>query len=351
MARLQLDFLDGLRAVLALYIVLHHTMQLGSGLPYTLLWLGHGQEVVALFMTVSGFCLALPMASSGHWMLDVRAFYQRRARRILPPYYAALAIALAVRAGFAVLGPFRDRVEVFSMSSVWSHLFLVQNWSPRLMYTLDGPLWSIALECQIYLLYPVLVLLRRKWGIAGMLGVAFVAAVMAFRLLHALGQMQFLLFFALGIVSAQLAFERRRQWVCVGLVCFGVLGCSFLPHASLPERETFTSMAGAGMIALLCQSPNNLLRRALEWKPLAWLGTFSYSIYLLHALVLGPVFYWIRDRQADFSTHLDATFLLAMGAACVLAVACSYGFHILFERPFLSNKRKQAEHRLAAVSA
>ena len=351
MAKLQLDFLDGLRAVLALYIVLHHTMQLGTGLPHTLSWLGHGQEVVALFMTVSGFCLALPMASRGQWVLDVRAFYRRRARRILPPYYAALAIALFVRAGFAVLGPFRDRVEVFSMSSVWSHLFLIQNWSPRFMYTLDGPLWSIALECQIYLLFPVLVLLRRRWGVAGMLGVSLVASLMAFRLLHALGQMQFLLFFALGVLSAQLAFATRRQWVSVGLVFLAVVGCFLVPHASIPERETFTSMAGAGMVALLCQSPRNLLRRVLEWKPLAWLGTFSYSIYLLHALVLGPVFYWIRDRQADFSTHLDATFLLAMSATCVLAVACSYGFHTLFERPFMSNKRKQTEQRLVAVSA
>ncbi|MGI4755634.1 MAG: acyltransferase family protein [Janthinobacterium lividum] len=349
MRKIQLDFLDGLRALLALYIVAHHAVQFLGVVPGALRVFGYGQAVVAVFLTVSGFCLALPQASSGQWTVDARIFFQRRARRILPPYYAALALAIGVSIGFQLLGPFRDPVGEFSAASVWSHLLLVQNWSARQMYTLDGPLWSIAVECQIYLLYPVLVLLRRRWGTVGMLAVAASISFLGFRIFHAAGQMHFLLFFTFGVVSAELAFAKKRQWIPLGMIATGVLAWVLLPHASTPQQEAFASLGSAGLIAYLCSNPASPLRRALQWKPLAWVGTFSYSIYLLHDLFLAAAWYWIRDRRPDFAQRFSLLFALIMGATCVAAVVGSYGFHVLFERPFMSRKRQRAEQRLAAA--
>ena len=348
MRRIQLDFIDGLRALLALYIVAHHIVQFLRVVPFGLAGFVYGQAVVAMFITVSGFCLALPQASSGQWTIDTRSFFQRRARRILPPYYAALVLAILVSWGFVRLGPFRDPVGEFSFYAVWTHVLLIQNWVIQQVYTLDGPLWSIAVEVQIYLFYPLLVLLRRRWNWYGMLGAAVAFSFTAFHLLHNAGQLHFLFFFALGVLSAELAFRKRQRWMTLGAIAVACLAL-LLPHLSSPEQEACASLGCAGLLAFLSQEEGNAVRRALGWRPLAWIGTFSYSIYLLHDLILAIAWYWVRDRVPDFANRFNLQFVVFWSAVVVATVAASFGFHVLFERPFMSTKRRKAEQRLAVV--
>lgn len=338
-----------MRALLALYIVVHHTVQLLGFVPDVLVGFGYGQAVVAVFITVSGFCLALPQASSGNWTLHARSFFLRRARRILPPYYAALFLAILVSACYMWMGPFHDPVGEFSFTGVWTHVFLIQNWLPRQMYTLDGPLWSIALECQIYLLYPVILLLHRRLTRIGMLAVVSVCAYTAFHFFHAAGQPQFLIFFALGVLAAELAFEKKRPWLPLSMMFVAGSFCMLAHHLSTPQQELCASVASAGLLTYLSQEQGNPLRRMLGWRPLAWVGTFSYSIYLLHDLFVASAWYWMRDRKATFGTRFDVQFMLFLSAVSVLAVAGSYGFHVVCERPFMSAKRQENERRLATA--
>ncbi len=349
MRRIQLDFIDGMRALLALYIVVHHTVQLLGFVPDVLVGFGYGQAVVAVFITVSGFCLALPQASAGKWTIDARSFFLRRARRILPPYYAALLLSVVVSASYKWMGPFHDPVGEFSFAGVWSHVLLIQNWLPGQMYTLNGPLWSIALECQIYLLYPVMVVLRRRLTSLGMLAVVVLFASAAFRLLHAAGQPQFLIFFALGVLSAEMAFRKKRLWIPLSMVLAAGTFCLLAPHLSTPMQEACASLASAGLLTHLAQEQGNPLRRMLGWRPVAWVGTFSYSIYLLHDLFVASGWYWMRNREAGFGTRLDVRFLFFTLVVGTMSVAGSYGFHVVFERPFMSAKRQKAEQRLATT--
>ena len=351
MRKIQLDFIDGLRALLALYIVVHHAVQPLRQVPRVFAWLDYGQAVVAVFITVSGFCLALPQASSGQWTVDARAFYLRRARRILPPYYATVGIAILLCSVYLALGPFRDPVAEFSLAAVMSHLLLVQNWMPQQMYTLDGPLWSVALECQIYLLFPLLVLLCRRFGIGVMLAVSLGTSVVVFRAFHALGEPQFLFCFALGLLSAKLGFAESRPWVPLLLTGAGIAAYMLTPQPSITEQEVCASLASAGLIAWCCRRPASAPRRLLEWKPLAWVGTFSYSMYLIHALAFPPVWIWARSRWPDFGERFDAPVIALTVATCMAAVGISYGFHVMFERPFISGKRRGTEHRLATAAA
>src|SRR5260221_2639176 len=100
----RLVFLDGIRALGSLYVVLHHCCQIYQdptiapryGYYAFIPWLLRGRSV-AVFMVLSGFCLMLPAAKSaagtlrdGFW-----AYLRRRARRILPPYYVSVARTLA----------------------------------------------------------------------------------------------------------------------------------------------------------------------------------------------------------------------------------------------------------------
>ena len=111
-----------------------------------------------MFIVLSGFSLALSPARHG-WRLDgVSRFARRRARRILPAYWAALAFSLAV-AWLVVPPPGQGAPDA---KSVVVNGLLVQNLvgapSPNRSF------WSIAVEAQLYVVFPLLLLMVRRWG-------------------------------------------------------------------------------------------------------------------------------------------------------------------------------------------
>ncbi len=95
---LRLDYLDGIRAAASLYVVLFHA-GLGVGPEPVPGWtrnlqraFSFGHDAVAVFIVLSGYCLMLPIArADGRLARGVRSYFGRRAWRILPPYFAALA--------------------------------------------------------------------------------------------------------------------------------------------------------------------------------------------------------------------------------------------------------------------
>src|SRR5205807_2051069 len=87
-----------------------------------------------------------------------RRFFAKRARRILPPYYAAIVLALLL-----IPLPVTAR-------DIVSHLFLVHNLSPATFITVNGAFWSIAVECQIYLWFPLFVWAWRRFGMPASVG-------------------------------------------------------------------------------------------------------------------------------------------------------------------------------------
>ena len=160
----RLHGLDGIRGVAALFVVLHHCWLLSfpgypsnTG-PWWLGWLIYGHFAVVVFIVLSGFSLAIAPARSRWQLRSVRDFARRRAWRILPPYWAALAFSLAV-AWWVVAQP--DTHEP-TAKSVVVYGFLVQDvfGSP----SPNGAFWSIAIEAQLYLLFPLLLLRRTTVG-------------------------------------------------------------------------------------------------------------------------------------------------------------------------------------------
>ena len=95
----RLDFIDSLRALAALYVMICHAYhEPGNG--YHASWLinhiglSYGHVAVDVFIVISGFCLMLPVTRRNGELGSVRDFMRRRVRRILPPYYAALILSL-----------------------------------------------------------------------------------------------------------------------------------------------------------------------------------------------------------------------------------------------------------------
>ena len=186
--RLRLDYLDGLRGLAALYVVLHHAyygLTAEAALPplaaHLTYWLYLGRSAVDIFIVLSGYCLMLPVVRAGRLRGSFADFMRRRARRILPPYYAALGVCLLA---IAVLPPLHDlshpnalwneALPAFTPGIIASHLLLIHNFASAWHSRIDYPMWSVATEWQIYFLFPLVLLpIWQRWGSAASAAAAF----------------------------------------------------------------------------------------------------------------------------------------------------------------------------------
>jgi peptidoglycan/LPS O-acetylase OafA/YrhL len=147
---LHLEYLDSLRGLSALYVAACHaylmyaadfvTEGLRSASGALLIgtsWVMFGRAAVAVFIVLSGYCLMLPIVQSPRqeWRASFWPFMRRRAWRILPPYYGALAcsaalIVLVPALADPAIGEWHKSFPAFGTGSVVSHLLLVHNYFP-----------------------------------------------------------------------------------------------------------------------------------------------------------------------------------------------------------------------------
>jgi peptidoglycan/LPS O-acetylase OafA/YrhL len=357
----KLVFIEGLRGLAALYVVLGHICsiadpgvffgQRGPGPEWLRIMMqpfGFGHLAVAAFIVISGFCLQTSLFNSGNGSLtDPKRFFKRRALRILPPYYACLGLSLFVAYKVTPLGhglPFSQYLPV-TPAVIASHVFMIHNWSPDWMYRINGVLWSIAIESQLYLLFPLLVLLLNKANRLStlMLAMSVSASVLIIWPRAEKFYPWYLALFALGMAASHLAYAppKWRGPNALASLLFGGLclcGCIFTAAKGY-SMAVMDSWMGACVVSVLyaCTvSKKFTLGRLLAAKPLAWLGTISYSLYLMHHPILQPL-YLLRPAWAQ--GPLQATiYLLVIGLPAILLGVTIFWF--FFERPFVSRRTK-----------
>lgn len=345
-----LVFIEGMRGLAALYVALGHIASLvdpphnHKGVP---LWLhmalgplAYGHLAVAAFIVISGFCLALAATQRDDPdIAKVGAFLIRRCRRILPAYYGCLAVSLAVALWVTPRGhgmPFIQYLPV-TKANVLAHAFLVQNLRPDWMYKLNGVLWSIALEFQLYFLFPVLARTMRKapWVVT-LLGTVVFAVAIAYLIPRGVKLYPyFLCFFFVGMVGARYACARpvdsRPLWAGEALG-FGL--CIYGTCAGWSPVVTESALALFATCLLIDGAQRRTgisVTRAFEWRPLAWIGAFSYSLYLMHHPILQTA-----DLVRPTLVHgpvREAAYLILFGIP--VALLGSLGFGLLFERQWV----------------
>jgi peptidoglycan/LPS O-acetylase OafA/YrhL len=350
--RLHLPYVDGFRALAALYVVQCHVWvqswprndwnRAVSG------WLVPGDYAVILFIVISGFCLTLPVVGRGGTLGPGGAprFFLRRARRILPPYYAALALSIAIGL-WLVATPTHRQFDIswpINSAGILTHIFLVHNLSTRTISQVSVPLWSIAVECQIYLLFPLLLWVRRRFGILGVLGLTYIGGLtlnnwLANTSFIGLAPM-YVFYFALGMFAAEAALAPpKRIYLWLLGICIALALCAgFRPMVyQFTVTEIVYGLLGASALIICAHRPRNPLARIAGSRPLARIGLFSYSLYLIHF----PLLYLLWQHVA-LPLHLGrtATYLLMATAGVALILAASFVFYLVFERPFLSQSAK-----------
>lgn len=358
--RRRLAGLDGVRGLAALYVVVYHVSLRAfpgypdAGAPFWVGWFSYGQFAVLVFIVLSGFSLALSPARAG-WRLDgIAAYARRRARRILPAYWAALAFSLAV-AWLVVPQP---RSGVPDLMSVLVNGLLVQNIvrapSPNTAF------WSIAVEAQLYILLPVLLLMIRRRGALAMVAtVTLVVAAVGIVGPHVArldtfvteSAPQLAALFALGIVSAGVVAAGTRKswpWPWLALVAAAPVFATIVWQGSAWTlgRLYWVDLALAPAIACLLVSlatgrPASLVR-LLDARPIRGLGNSSYSLYLTHAPIIAIVYELIVARLF----HPGATaFFVSLALVLPLSVAFARAFASVFERGFRRRRPSAAVGR------
>lgn len=341
-----LPHIDGLRGLTALYVVLGHASYMtwprndGAGLPRYVqtVWvlLSHGDIAVTIFLAVSGFCLMLPLASNDFTFGagGVGSYFHRRARRILPPYYLVIFLSILLNRIFMARpdGPGLKMSPTTRIGFV-SHLLLLHNLHDSTMFQINGPLWSIALECQLYVIFPLLVWMRRRVGMPALLGAVYLVAIWLEAAVVGTahrGLVPILLFvFTLGMYAAEIAHKSTRPFL---LICSAV--GALLLHRFLGPHVVAGICAACGMV-LGAQHPTNSIARFVSWKPIVTVGTFSYSLYMLHFPL--QLLLW---KYVIFPLHLteSATFFVGATIGTLLILGAAHGFYLACERPFLNRK-------------
>jgi peptidoglycan/LPS O-acetylase OafA/YrhL len=358
----RVHWLDGVRGLAALFVVVHHMwLRVWPGFPRNdgPWWVGpllYGHLAVAVFIVVSGFSLALaPMGNDMELRGGTRTFIRRRAWRILPAYWAALVFATVISFGVLSHLPAPTVAKGFVV-----HGLLLQDAIGSV--TPNGAFWSIAVEWQIYFVFPLILLLARRISLeaavaataAVVLGAHFLARTGApFDKLDHLTP-QFLALFAFGVLAMGAA--RRGQWVrrgfaAVAIATIGavVLGAAVQGSTWLVPRYFWVDLVfGTGIacvLGVMYMGGAQWLRGALTSRVCLRLGLFSYSLYLVHAPLIGLIHKY-AIAPYDLSALEQFAVLIAVGLPLILLFA--YGFHLLFEAPFLRSRSWSAlgEHPL-----
>jgi len=345
-AKGRLAALDGVRGLAALFVVVNHIFERAfPGYPadHAPFWAAgfiYGRFAVVVFIVLSGFSLALSPARHG-WRLDgIAHFAYRRARRILPAYWAALAFSLAV-AWLAMPPPGQASPGT---KSVLVNGLLVQNLvgapSPNRSF------WSMAVEAQLYVAFPLLLLVVRRWGAVLMIaGVTLLVSTVGLLAPHVPRLATFELqsapdlaaLFAMGVMGAGVvgatSARRDRPWAALALAAAVPVAALIWWRGSvwtLDNLQWVDLALGppvACLLVALATGHAARLVRLLDARPIRRLGLSSYSLYLTH----GPIVVLVCQKVVAGRVRPGVP---AFGASVAIAVPVTIAFAQLFAAVF-----------------
>lgn len=344
--------LDGLRAIAVVTVMFFH-MTPG--------FVVGGYVGVDLFFVISGFLITSLLlrehAKSGR--IRLVAFWQRRARRLLPALTLVLLAccgAAAVVGGDVLLGLGRQVLGAITFSSNWLAIVAGDSYFDETAPELLRNLWSLAVEEQFYVLWPLavlaLIMIRMRWARVAIVAALAVGSALAMAALfvpdtdptrvyfgtdtHAFG---LALGAALGFATADRAAltaawgsRSRGALQVVGLLAIvGVVAIS----AVMREEHWFVYRGGLALVALLTTvsiaaaiQPGSWLGRILDVQPLRWIGERSYGLYLWH----WPVFVLVVAALGDWNREGASGWALG-GIALVITVLCAAASYRFVEQP------------------
>ncbi|MBK6383491.1 MAG: acyltransferase [Chitinophagaceae bacterium] len=352
--RLHYPALDGLRGLAILLVVVYHNF--GFINVFFFGWLG-----VDLFFVLSGFLITDILLKTLHQKDYLKKFYMRRVLRIFPLYYLCLILFLLIIPQLNIAFD----IKYYTDNQVWLWTYL-QNWlyifkNPDQTNTLNH-LWSLAVEEQFYLLWPLVILVIRKPKHLLLFISLLLVAVLGLRLWIWTNQVADLAYFNLytftridGIcIGCMVALLLRinkgflSRYTSLIVLFFAALNFAFFfinrrynfsfPYLALAGYTTFAMMFGL-LINEAVTGKTKLINFVFNISLLKFFGKISYGFYIFHwpvYILLGP---YLFSRVSKFASGSSLQFTVSV-IATLAAVGISWLSYQYYEKRFLKLKDK-----------
>ncbi|MDP4198845.1 MAG: acyltransferase [Bacteroidota bacterium] len=347
--------LDGLRAISILAVIWYHVPELRP------IW-KTGFLGVHLFFVISGFLITtlLLREKAQYGRISLRNFYLRRTLRIFPAYYLTLGLFFLLCLSVPELrrdglGTYLHNLPSFlTYTSNW----FVNPWGPgRVVFV---PAWSLATEEQFYLFWPWIVAFSKKprTPIIIMTALIVLNEIIKWRV----GYWFFLDGYSFPITALNsispaicmgcllaFAFDRRRsfeaawrvfgqRWSAPAFVGLMLLACSIPNDNNLHVfRMFYITLSMAFALAACVIRQDHMLKPLLANRPIRYIGSISYGMYLYHAFGLH-----FEDRFLAFTKPWPLLEFLAAAGSTVIIASISFW---TYERFFLKLKERFTKHR------
>jgi peptidoglycan/LPS O-acetylase OafA/YrhL len=335
----RVGYVDALRCIAALAVLAQHLLELADPVRFAgFLDCAPGVFGVVLFFYISGFVVPLSIRKRP----PVSSFLLRRLFRIYPAYLASLVLAVVLAWPMHEQNPF---VRVGVVGSVLN-LLLVQEYfhAPAIL----GVTWTLSIEFVWYGLFAIIAYgvpkLRVSWLVLlfslGMVLLSLVALQLHVR--APAGRFGLIGAALIGYLSWQKRageLQLREYAVAVGVFCAAMafslyIAFGIFSHPTIRLYHSALPWTAATLLFLLSTHECKVVQRALDSRVLGFLGEISYSLYLLHALLIVPI---ITVAGAQ----------LALVLTPIVCVIAAWGFHRGVELPGV-RLGKRVERALSA---
>lgn len=370
---MRFQFVEGLRALAAFWVMLGHAYLFAYGwidrkdwylLPLNIFQYLHFAVVV--FLVISGFCLgSSAFFNKAQRQQSYANYLKARALRILPPYYAALILILLVNAFIPVIEWGRvptGLTPTIESDVFWTNFLLLQDIFPQ-HNRINGPFWSIAVEWHIYFIFPLFLLLLRRWGWSVMLiGGLLLGTGLTWLNFHPEAWSNpynltlfkppyFVILFVSGVLAAYFVAQYQNRPVpkpvlaahigiaaFFGLLLF-VLITKYPIHDQTSAMQFFAQthksdlalgVITAQLLAVLALCPKLRLSRFLSLGVLKNIGAYSYSLYLIHIPIQAILYKKTLEMNLPGMTE-DGVFFILTVPGSLLCMMFAYGFANCFE--------------------
>jgi peptidoglycan/LPS O-acetylase OafA/YrhL len=339
--------LDGLRAISCLLVFFFHVHEskawlgLFPWLPFLEGWVG-----VYVFFVLSGFLITslLIGEESKYGCIHFGRFLARREFRIVPAYYAAIALY-----GILCLTPIARQYASQYRAGFWYWVLYSGDIASikQSVGTLFGHSWSLAIEQRFYFVWPVALFAfsRARWARA----MVFIAAICIVPFLPlGNGYLALILGSAIAFLHAAGVGEGLLRKAPVEITAGACLAWIVVLHWCHPTTKPFTAIAPFSMLVAVfvyqLTVSESWVKRLLGIRPLVWLGQRSYSFYLVHVICLNIVM-----RIFNSATIPGALAVIAGGIALAAAVA-ALSYRVI-EEPFRRYGKKLLDTKATPLQA
>lgn len=363
------EALDGWRGIAALAIAFYHAPVM-HGLRDAAGW-KNMELFVDFFFVLSGFVIMHAWGKRLDGTDAARTFVSKRFWRIWPLHFTILLAFFAVevlKSGLGAVIALPSDEPSFAGSRSWlsllTNITMMQSLNLHGTTTWNGPAWSISVEFWTYLVFAATMLAFRAninralmgMALVGLVGVATLSPIWLFAT-HDFGLLRAIYGFFLGAATYRLVQSGRLELEGgTGVEIAVVLALiSYLTATGVNITSLLAPVIFAAVILFFSQG-RGLLTRALESRPIQALGTWSYSIYLVHALL----FYGLRlvlvlvekvtklpltaggvGNERVFTFGSTAFDLLAIVALMAVTIAISAKTYRFIEKPFMKDTKPQ----------